>query len=212
MSTRARDTVLDVVRSAAEPLSALDVASRLDMHVTTARYHLRNLADAGQLTSVALRTNEAGRPRVGYAPIAAVRVDEVLSAILDQLGPDSAAREKAGAAAGRAWAAAHRVPAAGHSLPDPVTVVTEALQRMGFKASNLVSAFGTHDITLCSCPLRDISANHPEVARGIARGAIEFALESTSQMLADQYTVRVDPSPSGDCEINLRLAPASSRV
>ena len=212
MSVRARDTVLDLVRAAEEPVPAAEVARRLDMHVTTARYHLRNLAESGELTAVTLRTRGAGRPSVGYAPVAAIQVDEVLSAILDQLGDDAPARERAGAAAGRAWASRH-CPESGrgrepdrHGLPDPVDVVTTALHRLGFKVSDLVSAFGTHEIRLCSCPLRHISAQHPEVARGVARGAIEFALRSGSPLLAEQYAVVVDPAPAGDCEITLRLS------
>ena len=82
----------------------------------------------------------------------------------------------------------------------------ETLTALGFRVSNVMSAFGTHELRICSCPLKDIGRHHPEVARGVARGVIEQTLASSSAALASQYLVDVVPDPAGDCEITLRLS------
>ncbi|NDK92504.1 transcriptional regulator [Gordonia desulfuricans] len=216
MSSEPRSAVLSVLRASDAPLAAPDVAQRLGIHTTTARFHLRNLVDDGKASALTLRSDSRGRPRTGYVAIAEMAVDPLLSALFEQLGTTASDREEAAARAGRAWASALSggmpTPPTDTDLPDPVTIATDTLRHLGFRVSDVMSAFGTHEIRICSCPLRQVGAAHPEVARGIARGAIEFALASGSPTLADHYGVTVTPAPDGDCEITLRLSRRRSPV
>ena len=213
MSGDPRTTVLGVLRVADTPVTAAEMAQQLGVHVTTARFHLRNLVDDGRAATVRLRSESVGRPRTGYVAVNELAVDDLLSILLGHLGDSATEREQTGALAGRQWAAqvlAGSPPADPATVPDPATVTADALRLLGFKVSNVLSAFGTHEITMCSCPLRQIGATHPEIARGIARGAVEYAIEASSPVLPGQYGVHVAPAPEGDCEITLRLSRATA--
>lgn len=207
-----RANVLAVLTERGTPCDVREVAAALGIHVTTARFHLNNLVSDGRVSTTTMRSATAGRPRVGYVAVSSPPVGDLLGALLAQLGSTPAARERAGAEAGRLWADAHTTPpststpSATPDLPDPVTVAAETLGQLGFRVSGTVSAFGTHELRICSCPLKDIARDHPEVARGVARGVIEQTLAASSPALASQYLVDVLPDPEGDCEITLRLS------
>ncbi|MDL9936936.1 transcriptional regulator [Gordonia sp. ABSL1-1] len=214
-----RDKVFALLVERGDACDARTVADELGIHVTTARFHLTNLVAEGKVTTTTLRTATAGRPRVGYRATAPARVDELLGHLLAQLGSTAAARERAGADAGRVWA--DTVPARPGArtlpdgdLPDPITVATDTLTGLGFQVSDMMSAFGVHELRICSCPLKGIAAHHPEVARGVARGVLEQSLAASSPALASQYAVDVLPDPHGECEITLRLSklPAGATV
>lgn len=202
-----RGKVFDFLTQADSPRDAREVAAALDIHVTTARFHLNNLLADGRILSAPIRSSGAGRPRVGYSIAPTPPVDDLLGLLLTRLGATEQVREHVAAEAGRLWAARHGSDHADVDLPDPVIVATDLLGHLGFQVSSSMSAFGTHELLICSCPLRDIAAAHPEVARGVVRGAIEQALATSSPALASQYTVTTTPDPSGgDCEIRLTLS------
>lgn len=208
MPSDQRDKILDLLSAATTPLDAADVAARLDLHVTTARFHLNKLVDDAKVTTTTIRTAGVGRPRVGYRIVNTPPVDALIGHLLGRLGSTEHAREFAGAEAGRLWADEYGHIETSADLPDPVLVVSNTLHQLGFRVSGSMSAFGTHELRICSCPLRDLAKSHAEVARGVARGVIEQALAASSPALASQYSVHVLPDPSGgDCEIMLRLMP-----
>lgn len=208
MATRQRDKIIALLGESDEPMVAADISTRLHLHVTTARFHLAKLVEAGRVETTTVPTPGVGRPRVGYRLVRRPPTDALLGHLLSRLGSTQAAREHAGAEAGRLWAEQHARPVSADCLPDPVTVAAETLSELGFQVSNIVSAFGSHELRLCACPLQDIARSHPEVARGVARGVIEQALATSSPALISQYGVAVSPDPAGgDCEIVLRLAP-----
>ena len=208
MATKQREKIIALLAESDEPLVAGEISTRLDLHVTTARFHLAKLVDEGRVETTTVPTLGVGRPSVGYQLVRQAPTGALLGHLLGQLGSTRAARERAGAEAGRLWAEQHSSPVIAADLPDPVTVASEILGKLGFQVSNILSAFGSHELRLCSCPLQDIARTHPEVARGVARGVIEQALAAGSPALSSQYAVSVSPDPSGgDCEIVLRLAP-----
>ncbi|WP_278262675.1 transcriptional regulator [Nocardia sp. AG03] len=207
---RQRDRVFALVRDSLEPLDAPVIAQTLGIHITTARFHLNALIDAGQVEGTWLPSETVGRPRKGYVAVGADPAAPVLAALLAQLGDTPAARRAKAAAAGRMWADSLTdlgEPQA--DLPDPVTVVTTTLTRLGFQVSATVSSFGTHEIQLCNCPLRRI-ASAPEIVIGIQQGMIERILERHSPTLATQFDVDVRPDAGGDCGVTLRLTTRST--
>ncbi|ETA05926.1 MULTISPECIES: helix-turn-helix transcriptional regulator [Gordonia] len=208
MAAKQRDKIIALLSESVEPMVAGEVSTRLDLHVTTARFHLAKLIEEGRVETTTVPTPGVGRPRVGYQVVRQAPTGALLGHLLGQLGSTQATREHAGAEAGRLWAEEHARPVSATDLPDPVTVAAETLGALGFQVSNIMSAFGSHELRLCSCPLRDVARTHPEVARGVARGVIEQALAASSPALSSQYAVTVAPDPAGgDCEIVLRLAP-----
>ncbi|UPW09958.1 helix-turn-helix domain-containing protein [Gordonia terrae] len=211
MTTKQRDKVSTLLAESTAPLTAGEIASRLGLHVTTARFHLTNLVDDGLAETTSLPSAGVGRPRVGFRAVREAPIGSLLAHLLGRLGSTAATRELAAAEAGRLWADEQVVTETANDLPDPVTVASDSLEQLGFRVSGVMSAFGTHELRLCSCPLKDIARTHPEVARGVARGVIEQVLAASSPVLASQYAVAVSPDPAGgDCEIMLRLTPLRS--
>ncbi|MBM7368013.1 hypothetical protein [Gordonia hydrophobica] len=211
MPVRSRDRVRAIVAEATNGLDAHQVAEALDVHVTTARFHLNNLLDEGGIIAETLRPGGVGRPRVLYRTAPAPPAEELLFLLLRQLGGTAAKREATSAAAGRAWAQAHAQPTDDvdpTSVPDPVTIVAATLTSLGFRVTETVSAFGSHRVSLCSCPLQSIAARNPEIAHGVVRGAVEYALEAASPILDGSYAVDVSPDSGGDCELVLNLSSA----
>lgn len=215
MPVRSRDRARALLADAPDGLDAHQVAAALDVHVTTARFHLNNLVDEGSAVSDTLRPGGVGRPRVRYRSVPAPPADELLHLLLRQLGGTEAERERSAALAGRAWARTRQLhpapvePCTAVSLPDPVTAVAAALTDLGFQVTDAVSAFGEHRLRVCSCPLRSIAARNPEIAHGVVRGAVDHTLEQASPLLGDSYAVDVSPHPDGDCELVLNLTSAA---
>ncbi|ROO86094.1 transcriptional regulator [Actinocorallia herbida] len=209
---RQRDKVFALVRDSLEPLDAPVVARTLGIHLTTARFHLNSLIEAGLVEGVLLPSETVGRPRKGYVAVGSDPTAPVMAALLAQLGDTAEARRAKATAAGRIWADTLIGPGAdAPDLPDPVTVVTTTLTRLGFQVSSTMSAFGTHEIRMCDCPLRRIARDAPEIVIGVQQGMIERVLERYSPALASQYGVEVRPdAENGDCGVTLRLVGRTS--
>ena len=62
-----RAYVVEILRSAKEPLSVVDIAERVGIHANTARFHLESLVDAGLATREAEISSQPGRRRILYA-------------------------------------------------------------------------------------------------------------------------------------------------
>lgn len=215
MPVRSRDRARALLAESSEGLDAHQVAQALDLHVTTARFHLNNLVDEGAAISETLRPGGVGRPRVLYRLVPGPPADELLHLLLRQLGGTEAEREQLASIAGRAWAQAHAGPAAAvdhGAVPDPVVVIETLLTRLGFRITDVVSAFGSHRMMLCSCPLQTIAARNPEIAHGVVRGAIAYALGQASQVFDGAYAIDVSPDPAGACEMRIDLAQVRSRT
>lgn len=213
MTHGSRGQVLAVVR-AAGPVTAAEIAHRLDLHVTTARFHLKHLAADGEVLAQALPARGAGRPSLAYAAAPSKPEARVLALLLGELGSSATDRVEAGRRVGHRWAAEAQPPRADGAgpagLPDPAVVVRDALDRLGFSVSAVTSAFGAHDLKLCGCPLHVVVCASPEIATGIVWGVVQHALTRASAAFTEQYRVHVSPNRDGACEIEVHLMPASA--
>lgn len=222
-SPRQRDRVRTLVAEADAPIDAQTVASRLDIHVTTARFHLNNLVDEGSAVTVTLPPDGVGRPRVGYRVVVAPPIDDLTIMLIRRLGDTPEAREAIAREIGREWAAKHLPMGSANEqsgpsspeprddepvdLPDPLVVAETILTRLGFRITGVLSAFGNHEITLGGCPLQELEAELPEVARGVVGGILEEALMASSPVLGSTFGVTVTPDPhAGACELHLYLS------
>ncbi|KJR09031.1 hypothetical protein ACK8HH_02290 [Gordonia sp. LUNF6] len=207
MPVRPRDRARALLADAPDGMDAHEVADALGVHVTTARFHLNNLVDEGSAVTETTEPRGVGRPRVVYRIVPAPSADELVHLLLRRIGETEAERERVAAETGRLWARGRRgADIDAVAVPDPVTVVEAMLTRLGFRVTDALSAFGEHQLSVCGCPLQSIASRNPEIAHGIVRGAVEFALEQASPALGGAYAVDVSPDSAGDCELVLRLS------
>lgn len=206
ITAKPRERVRALLAESSNGLDAHEVGAALDIHATTARFHLNNLVTEGAAITEQLAPEGVGRPRVAYRIAPPPAADELGGLLLRRLGPTDSAREEAAAGAGREWARLHAAPAQQTLLPDPVIAVEATLTRLGFQVTKAESEFGRHRITVCSCPLAHLAGPVPEVARGVVRGVVEECLTTASPVLGRTYQVAVEPAADGDCSLTLLLS------
>ena len=165
--------VLDELHAANAPLDAAAVAERLGVHVTTARFHLDRLADAGLARRRTGSEPRRGRPRILYTPTGPERDEESREQLIHVLAGALAAEDTAGTEsvdAGRRWADSFEP----FTDADPASGVVGVLDRLGFDPD-----IHERQIRLRACPFRDAAREHPQVVCAVHRGLIEQLLEPT---------------------------------
>lgn len=164
-----RRSVLERLRAAEEPLDAAGVAALLDIHITTARFHLDQLVADGLVERRPAREKRRGRPRNLYAARpgpgdARDQLIRVLAAALERQ-QDSEARATA---AGRGWA---------EELPplDEADSLGSLVDRLGDFGFEPEPAPG--EIRLRGCPFREAARAHPGVVCAAHAGLVEALLD-----------------------------------
>lgn len=173
-------------------LSAAELAERVDLHVTTVRFHLDRLVAAGLVRTDVERDQSVGRPRKLYSvaqgstlpllgdtsPVLA----ELLSATFATFG--DALERVSPADVGRRWAAS-RVTSDPHEQPartpgtwlGKIGRMIDALHEWGYTAQVKTTDHGrTAQITITHCPLLAMARENPAVVCGIHRGMIAGAM------------------------------------
>jgi len=173
MGSTARRQVLDALLASREPLDAAAVAAALGSHVTTARFHLDQLAASGLAVRRTGSERRRGRPRILYSPAGPVRDENSREQLIQVLARALAREDESGAEsehAGRRWADDLGPVVA----DDPVRGLVDVLDRIGF-APELVDG----GIRLAGCPFRDAARDEPQVVCSVHRGLIDRLLEPT---------------------------------
>ncbi|GAB4078057.1 helix-turn-helix transcriptional regulator [Nostocoides australiense] len=177
----------------AEGLSAAQVAKAVDLHVTTARFHLDQLVAAGVLVASFHKHPGAGRPRKVYAvtrrPVSAENPEVPTGLLMEVLaGTLSAGRDEGRVVepdeAGRRWAL-ENVPAhdasPAHSAGEFVGKVgslIDVLQHWGYEPELSTRDQGRSvQIDLPHCPFRGLARRHTDVVCGIHRGLIAGTMD-----------------------------------
>jgi predicted ArsR family transcriptional regulator len=170
LASPVRQRVLDVLGGAADALTAQQLAGVLGLHVSTLRFHLEQLEDAGLVVRETRHSPRRGRPSVVFrAPgLDAGRArDRMIEALADAAAsPD---RASAPLVAGRRWAEQLPMPAG-----TPGEAIASTFARLGFGPE-----LAGDTVRLRSCPFRDAARRHPDVvcrvhlglAQGLARRA-----------------------------------------
>ena len=195
-----------MVREHAGAIDAVELASRLKLHVTTVRFHLDALCDEGAIERTRMNRDGVGRPRTGYRAVEERLDYRILAEILAmELGETVQTRARRAQRAGQQWAAriadSHGEPVAGQDGTDAAEVgdpldrgavlATEVFNRMGFDpelaAESEPSASLSADseqvlgqervIRLHACPVRDLARAHPEVGCGLHLGLLQGLLD-----------------------------------
>ncbi len=202
---RQRERVLQIVREHDEAIDAVEVASRIGLHVTTVRFHLDALCDEGAIERTRIYRDGVGRPRTGYRAIEERLDYRVLAEILAmELGETTEARARRARRVGVQWAAriasSQDQPVADQNDTDTASddtldrgaaLATEVFDRMGFdpelaaESEPMASLSADSQrivgrervIRLRACPVRDLARAHPEVGCGIHLGMLQGLLD-----------------------------------
>lgn len=178
-------------------LTAGEVGERLGLHVTSARFHLEQLVDAGVLVA-SFHRHGTGRPQKRYAALperaAAAPRDDAYRMLAELLTEALAGREEGALTpeeAGSRWAQQHvRRLSETQDLPDLAPARTpgqwlakvgrllDLLESWGYDPSVRTTDHGrTAEVALARCPFLSLAESHTEVVcaahRGLLRGALD---------------------------------------
>lgn len=184
LGSERRLTLLDLLRTSGEAMDAAALAEATGLHVTTVRFHLDALADAGLIEATRERAARRGRPRLLFSAtsktedddsIGYARLAKVLASHWGDDAPSPAVRAEN---AGRDWAAAqHLTPSDDTGLKAATERVTATFNTLGFEAET--EDHGTEQrILLHNCPFAAVAREHPEVACAVHLGLLRGALDS----------------------------------
>ncbi len=207
LSVRTRTDILDRLRAAPEPLDAHAIAQATGLHVTTVRFHLTTLAEAGLVSAEPQRHRGRGRPRMVYSAVWAgddaggpyQELAELLAAHFDDTALRRAERAER---AGHDWAARRldgytppRAPAA-PGRPSPAATVDVPQTRSAARPPGPATGPATTRPAEGGPPvLRSIEGYGP--ASGAVTGAAKGPLKSVPPAPERSRAPRAEPSRPG---------------
>lgn len=205
-----RQKVLGLLQSAPGPVDAKHVADTLQIHITTARFHLTTLEGQGYIRRGGeTRAGRAGRPRLTYEVAPKLDYADIVSLFAAHLGGTAQEREQRALRIGADLA--HRVHLA--RKRDETTIadlVVATLSELGFQVRSVLNSFGEVTVQICTCPLAEVAATAPEVVRGIQQGLIQEVIDLNADAIGGRYRAAVTPDArGGSCEVSLVLRPGS---
>ena len=235
MASPPRRSVLNALLASPDPLDAATVAERVGLHVTTARFHLDQLVEAGLARRRPSVEQRRGRPRMLYRvaspddarrdPIAMGRLEESIAhvaltkVLISGFGRDLGPTREAARSAGYA------LTAPGGVLEPPVEPLSEArteettsgveerqldaleghLDRLGFDPERDDDALR---VDLWRCPFLELARERPEVVCSVHLGLASGVLETVGGPIAAD---RLRPFVGREhCVLELRRAPVPS--
>ncbi len=171
LASGTRRRILDALTASPAPLDARSLAARLELHVTTVRFHLEHLERALLVRRRVDVRNRRGRPSLLYAATGEPRDESSRSALIgvlvDALG-DRGDGPAIAAEAGRRWADVITAPGNDRAQ------VTELLERLGFAPDP-----DGDTIRLQACPFRDAARLHPEIVCSVHRALLERSVQNS---------------------------------
>jgi predicted ArsR family transcriptional regulator len=202
----------DQTPNRATGLTAAEVGERLGLHVTSARFHLEQLADAGVLAATFHR-HGTGRPQKRYAVLpdrASGQQQDDAYRMLAELLTEALAERDGGALspedAGARWAHAHvrQLSGAGAAeLPQARTPgewlakvgrLLDLLESWGYEPSVRTTDHGrTAEVALARCPFLSLAESHTEVVcaahAGLIRGALDVFGEPEAEVHLEPFAL-----------------------
>lgn len=172
----ARRRVLDALAGSPDLLDARAIASLVELHVSTVRFHLDNLEAAQLVRRASDPKKSRGRPRVLYAAVPEAERDEgareqLIEALAGALMQTGANQGRTSAiTAGRAWA--RGLLAAGSGTVDRRSGLLEVLDGLGFDPVADGSV-----VRLRGCPFRAAARRHPQVVCSVHLGLVQQLLD-----------------------------------
>lgn len=237
LSSPSRVALLQELRAADGPVDAHQLADSCDLHVTTVRFHLTALVEAGLVDTDRAPAVGRGRPRLLYRPVSRfdageaddpyLRIARVLAEAWNQDLPGDPAERAV--EAGRRWARAALPddPPGPDAPPDKARVaraVKALFTEIGFEpalrpATERRSAGGADEtvLDLYACPFAALAEDHPglicNVHLGLLRGTLEqlgaddLRAELVPWSAPDNCCARIRPRTDGDLDTPIRRGP-----
>ena len=182
LAVASRLRLLDALRASDRPLDVRELAAACGLHVTTVRFHLDVLVDAGLVTSRTGQSGTRGRPRRLFLPASHASSGhtgyELLSGILaEHWAGDRAERVRRAEQAGWAWAGQRAAGAAAGAptLAEAAVHVNAVFAELGFDP-DLARDGDSLEIRLHACPFRAVAATHPDVVCSVHLGLLRRTL------------------------------------
>lgn len=227
LASRTRRELLELIAASGEPLGAAEVAGRVNLHITTVRFHLDQLAAAHLIRRDVERDGRRGRPRVVYRVSPTAAPSSVHRQLIEVLAGALATDDDGGRAravrAGEDWADALLEQAAtggrysgqgDASETDPARPLIDVLDSVGFEpepSANGAEAdtAGERVVDLMACPFRQAALDHPSVVCSVHSGLIAGTLE---RMGHDRGEAGLHPFVQPElCTVTLRGPLAAAR-
>ena len=167
-----RRSVLEFLIDSGEPLDAAAVAARMNLHVTTARFHLDQLLAARLIQREPDRSGQRGRPRIRFTAVPASRggaQDQLGQALASALAEDDDGGRSRAIRAGEKWSEAFAGGLAASTGAGAMPLV-ELLDQLEF-APELDPA--GRSIALAACPFREAARDNPGVVCAVHLGLIQ---------------------------------------
>lgn len=206
-----RVDVLAVLRVEDAAMTVLDLASRLDVHPNTVRFHLDKLLAAGRVELAPSDRSRPGRPPQRFRVVPGMDPDgprhyRLLAEILLQevaAGPGAASRAES---AGRAWGSRLSARDAAETKTDSLDRLVMLLDELGF-APVAPSGSDPATIELTHCPFLELVEIGPGLVCQIHLGLMRGALDAWSATLTAD---RLVPFAAADrCLAHLARTPAA---
>ena len=202
LASDARRQVLDLLMGSAIPLDAAAVAARIGLHVTTARFHLDQLENAGLIRRAVGRAGTRGRPRILFTAGPAARevgAQHDLSRVLaTALAEDADSGRARAIRAGETWAENYADELRG-STDEGAAPLLRILDRLGF------------DPQLEESALEPDSAATEGDADGVAAAAEGVAAAPVISLLACPFRADARDAPDVICSVHLGLVRGVAR-
>lgn len=199
LAVASRVRLLDALRASERPLDARELAAECGLHVSTVRFHLDVLSEAGLVRSHSESPPRTrGRPRLLYGPASVGDTGtpkqtgyQVLATILATYWAETPA-ERAQRAERAGWAVAREQgftprPSPSLTAEESVAQVSGLFAELGFEPE-LAREGQDLQIRLHACPFRAVAQQRPEVVcsmhLGLLRGALaELGAPATTSSL-----------------------------
>jgi predicted ArsR family transcriptional regulator len=221
LASASRMRLLDTLRANQTAMDARELAEACELHVTTTRFHLDELRDAGLVAVHPEERAVRGRPRMLYSarsfgdsPSAGAHGYQQLAEILATHWSDGAKEQSSAHAerAGRDWARQEvrgiaPTPTASPTVLEVTAQVNALFAELGFDPELQHDNEDVH-ILMRSCPFAVVAAAYPEVVCSLHLGLLDGALtELGAPPVVTRLQVRREPqlcvahiSPSTDHE------------
>ncbi|MDJ0338488.1 helix-turn-helix domain-containing protein [Cryobacterium sp. PH31-O1] len=175
-----RRSVLDFLVESGVPQGAADVAAQMNLHITTARFHLDSLLAARLIEREPDRSGQRGRPRIRFTAMPAAHDDpqtQLSHALASVLTEDDDGGRARAIRAGEKWSEAFAGGLAAGAGTGAAPLV-DLLARLEF-APELDEAQQT--IALTTCPFREAARENPTVVCSVHLGLIQRVARTLGQ-------------------------------
>ncbi len=215
-----RTHIIQILRDTKEPLSVNDVAQKVGVHVSTARFHLESLVDAGLAIRKTQGRDTPGRPWVGYLGTLPNQTHErahgylLLSEILTNTIAETEQSANWLYEAGKKWGRSMATSSSPAQSVDEAEVCRQLIDKLDalWFAPELTPE-DTPKLLLHNCPFFDAVQRHHSAVCKMHAGMINGCLEemcsglrlTTLHPQIDHHLCRGEFSQTTAAEINVQV-------